>query len=245
MAFKIYPYKMASKSARDIARGLRVKRIVPNGGYRPSNQRTKILNWGASSAHFTHNNWINKPSAVAIASNKLSTFQKLKALGLSIPLFTSDRNEAEIWQEEGHKVVCRHKLSAHSGQGIVVCRPEDTLPYAPLYTQYAKKDKEYRIHVFGGRVIDFSEKRRRLSSPPTNELIRSHLHGWIFCRDGAVLPDGARSLAVRGVGALGLDFGAVDLIEKNGRFWILEVNCAPGAEGVTLQKYIQEIKRHV
>jgi len=242
---KLMPYKLGSESARNLARALGCKRLSHDTRYRPGNPRTTIVNWGSSSMPFFHRNTLNKPESVAIASNKLATLQKLKSAGLAIPPFTTSKNDAEIWLEDGHKVVCRHKLSSHSGQGITVCRSDDTIPYAPLYTQYVKKDKEYRIHVFGGRVIDFSEKRRKSGYPPTNELIRSHLNGWIFCRDGAVLPDGARSLAVRGVGALQLDFGAVDLIEKNGRFWILEINSAPGIEGATLQRYINELRKYV
>ena len=242
---KIFPYKLASESAKILAKALHCKRLYHEGKYRPGNPRTTIVNWGNSSLPFFHRNTLNKPAAVAVAANKLSTLQKLKSSGLSVPLFTTDKNEAEMWQEDGHKVVCRHKLSSHSGQGISICRTEDTIPSAPLYTQYTKKDKEYRIHVFNGKVIDFSEKRRSHQKEVTNELIRSHGNGWIFCRDGAVLSTEARSLAIEAVRCLGLDFGGVDLISNNGHCYVLEVNSAPGIEGSTLQAYVKELSKYV
>ena len=43
--------------------------------------------------------------------------------------------------------------------------------------------------------------------------------------------------------ALGLDFGAVDIIynEAEDQHYVLEVNTAPGLEGTTLQKYTEAI----
>lgn len=241
---KILPYKIGSESARDLARALRVKRIIPGGRYVPGN-RTTVLNWGNSNPHFSHARMLNKPSAVKIASNKLSSFQVLKNAGVSVPDFTTDKNVAMEWQEDDYRVVVRHKLQAHSGQGIQICQPEESLPYAPLYTKYTKKDKEFRVHVFGGRVIDWSEKCRRSGAEPTNNLIRNHANGWVFCREGKYLPDFASGLSVRAVQALGLDFGAVDVIVRGDRAYILEVNTAPGIEGTTLNAYVQELRRYV
>jgi D-alanine-D-alanine ligase-like ATP-grasp enzyme len=45
-------------------------------------------------------------------------------------------------------------------------------------------------------------------------------------------------LSVEAVAALGLDFGAVDIIEdKEGNFYVLEINTAPGLEGHTVTSY--------
>jgi glutathione synthase/RimK-type ligase-like ATP-grasp enzyme len=40
--------------------------------------------------------------------------------------------------------------------------------------------------------------------------------------------------------ALGLDFGAVDIIQDDGgNFYVLEVNTAPGLEGQTIKSYAE------
>lgn len=53
--------------------------------------------------------------------------------------------------------------------------------------------------------------------------------------------------AIKAVNALGLDFGAVDIVtEKNtGIPYVLEVNTAPGNEGTTTQKYVDSIIEYI
>lgn len=241
---KIVPYKLGSQSAKALARLLGVKRIVPGGRYVPPT-RTKVINWGSSSVHFSHPNMLNKAEAVRTATNKLAALTKMKAAGISVPDFTTDRSVVEGWLRDGYRAVARHKLSGHSGQGIQVVRPgEGAVPYAPLYTRYTKKDKEYRIHVFRGKVIDICEKRQRKGGSATESLIRTHANGWIFCRDGVNCPDSVQQMAIKAVAALGLDFGGLDVITRDEKAWVLEVNTAPGLEGTTLERYAKAIKEY-
>jgi glutathione synthase/RimK-type ligase-like ATP-grasp enzyme len=242
MRLKVYPYKLASKSAKELARGLRVKRIIPNGKFKP-NLNTTVINWGSSKAHFTSTRMLNQPNAVACAANKLTTFTKMKQAGVSVVEFTTSRTIAENWLMGGHKVVCRHLLSSHSGRGIEVTREGEHLPHAPLYTKYTKKNKEYRVHLFKGEVIDLIEKRKRAGVMDANPLIRNLDNGWVFCRDNVYASPEVSVQARKAIVALGLDFGAVDIIERNGKVWVLEVNCAPGLVGTTLQSYINAIRK--
>ncbi len=246
---KIYPYKIGSESARALARALGVKRIIPEGSYRPT-ERTMVINWGSSSFHFNHSNVLNKPAAVAIAANKLSTLSKLRATGVPVPDFTTSHAEAMDWLDDDYRVLVRNTLTGHSGAGIQVIRPGDTLPYgAPLYTRYTRKDSEYRVHVFKGSVIDYSEKRKRNGGEAVgtsdSNLIRNHSNGWVFCRDGVYLSDMVRAVAIKAVAALGLDFGALDIIVRGDKCYVLEVNTAPGVEGTTLQKYVEAFRPYV
>jgi len=248
MRVKIYPYKLGSESARDLARALRVKRIIPGGRYSPT-RYTKVINWGSSAFHFPSLNTINEPRAVATASNKLSALQVLKQAGVSTVEFTDSQATVRGWLNLGNKVVVRHKLSANSGDGIQILRNSYDVPYARLYTKYMKKDREFRIHVFQGRVFDFQEKKKKSGvvheEGSDNHLIRSHLNGWIFCRTGVSCPEYIKSEAIRAVAALGLDFGAVDVIDARGRPYILEVNTAPGLENTTLQNYVAQFRRAI
>ncbi len=243
---KILPYKSGSESAKALAQALRVKRIIPNGGYAPRSG-VVVLNWGNSHPHFYTARFLNKPEAVAIATDKLLTLRRLQEAGIPIPEFSTDRAVANRWLREGYRVVVRHKLRANSGDGIEIVRPEERwdVPLAPLYTKYTRKSQEYRVHVFQGRIIDLSEKRKRNGTPPSEGLIRSHKHGWVFCREGINPPCSVSEQAIKAVAALGLDFGAVDVICRDGRVWILEINSAPGLEGLTLQRYAQELRKYV
>jgi glutathione synthase/RimK-type ligase-like ATP-grasp enzyme len=143
-------------------------------------------------------------------------------------------------------------LNSHSGRGIIINNPTEStnLVRAPLYVKYKKKKKEFRVHVFNGQVIDLAEKRRFRQERRDESfvgLIRNHGNGWAFCRDAIVEPTGLRELAIQSVAALGLHFGACDIIwnEKENKCYSLEVNTAPGLQGTTLERYSQAIANYV
>ena len=58
------------------------------------------------------------------------------------------------------------------------------------------------------------------------------------------LPEDCEKQAVAAVVALGLDFGAVDVVYnvKEQKAYVLEVNSAPGLSGTTLDKYVEVFK---
>jgi len=252
----ILPYKIVSRSAKKLAQqlstllNLRVRRVKHEGFYRPK-RRSLVINYGSAITPL----WLqraravlNLPSSCSMGGNKLVAFRRFKEAGLAIPEFTSRYDEAMEWYNEGFCVVCRTILNAHSGRGIVLSSRENSRPLvrAPLYVKYKKKRKEFRVHIFQATVIDVCEKRKfsRARRPDAFDgYIRNHDNGWAFCRDGIVEPNDLRSLAIDACRALGLDFGAVDIIwnEREMKCYLLEVNTAPGLEGTTLRKYTQAV----
>jgi glutathione synthase/RimK-type ligase-like ATP-grasp enzyme len=235
---KILPYKMGSQSAKKLAHQLNIKRLKSRGPV----VRDVVLNWGASSPSRKCVNYINKPEAVALASNKLRAFRTMLEANVNVVPFTTHKFDVERWLDEGTKVVARKLLSSHSGRGIVVIKTKEDFVPAPLYTKYIKKDDEFRVHVFKEKVIDYVCKRKR-TGVEADPYIRSHNNGWVFCRDAITLSEGVKNEAVAAVKALGLDFGAVDVVFRNGRAFVLEVNTAPGLEGTTLQRYADAFRR--
>lgn len=221
----------------------RVKRINSRYVNRPN---SLVFNWGTSTPpewyRPEHGRLFNNFRSVALASNKLQTFEALKDVeGISIPEFTTDREQALQWVRDGCKVLARTRLDANSGQGIVVCTDVEDVPErCPLFVKYIKKRHEYRVHVAFGR-IDVQQKRRRADRGDYNVIpeIRNLDNGWVFCREGVVEPPGLRELAVASVRGLGLDWGACDIIwnERANQCYLLEVNTAPGLAGATLTHY--------
>jgi glutathione synthase/RimK-type ligase-like ATP-grasp enzyme len=249
----ILPYKMGSRSAKMLALevgkqlGLKVRRVRPNGKYRPKH-RSLILNYGSSSGPLweQRGTWVNQPRACAASGNKLSAFQVFRQCGLAIPDFTTERRVADGWLGEGSTVVCRTTLTGHSGRGIVLADTLERMVNAPLYTRYKKKRKEFRVHVFKDKVIDVAEKRRVKAERRDDKYdgyIRNHANGWVFCRNDVVRPADLDGLALAACRALGLDFGAVDIIwnERENKCYLLEVNTAPGLTGTTLANYTNAI----
>ena len=174
------------------------------------------------------------------AQNKLKALRVLKDANLSTVEWTTDKAVAATWPQ----VVARATLTGHSGQGITVHNQGEELPNVPLYTKYQKKTFECRIHVMNGSVIDGQIKKKRQGVEDANTLVRNVHTGWVYCREGYTPDEQAKSLAIQAVAALGLDFGAVDLIfnQHYNQYYILEVNTAPGLEGTTLANYVKGIQ---
>jgi glutathione synthase/RimK-type ligase-like ATP-grasp enzyme len=185
---------------------------------------------------------LNLGGNVAAAANKLEAFKRLAQAGVSTPRFSSNRESVD-WT--GLTVV-RHKLSGHSGEGIEL-RDSGDLPSAPLYVQYVPKKAEYRVHVVGKRVVLVQRKARNPQCDNPNWKVRNHDNGFIFVRNDVTPPRGTEEQAIRAVEALGLDFGAVDIIfnEKSNSVYVLEVNTAPGLEGQTIEDYANGFKELV
>ena len=61
---------------------------------------------------------------------------------------------------------------------------------------------------------------------------------------GVYASDHVRAQSVAAVRSLGLDFGAVDVVERQNKAYVLEVNTAPGLVGTTLEKYVDAIREY-
>jgi len=238
----IYPYKKGSASVKALKDSLGIKSIKTEGSRLVGSAAKKVINWGSSDlpANVAQCTIINAAAAVAIAANKLRSFQAMNDL-VSIPEFTTDRAVADQWLDAGKVVVCRTKLSGHSGEGIVIAETRDQMVAAPLYVQYIKKQQEFRVHIFNGEVLDVQRKARKNDVPNdmVNWKVRNLAGGFIYAREGFVTPDTVIEEAKAAVRAMGLDFGAVDVIynELSSMAYVLEINTAPGLTGTTLEKY--------
>lgn len=245
MATVVWPYKMGSASAKALAAALDVKRVRTNGRYRPRPGAT-VINWGnARLPTWPYANGVtmlNFPQAVNIAGNKLLALQCMEQAGVRVPIYTVTKEAMIVALGKFKPVVSRHILRGTSGAGAVYFDSEQEFmasPVAPLYVEYIKKTDEYRVHVVRGEVIDYAVKRKRRGVEHETK-IRNLQGGWVFCRDGIVLPDDVAAEAVKAVAALGLDFGAVDVIYNQVRgVYVLEVNTAPGLEGRTIRSYAE------
>lgn len=240
---KIIPYKMASGSAKALSEALNAKRVRQEGPQ--INLRDDFLiNWGCSRiTRDIHNvRLLNKPEAVAMSVNKLSAFIAMEEGDVDVPEFTTDPAEAQHWFTRERKVVCRTKLSSYGGDGIVIANNEPELVEAPLYVRYIPKEQEYRVHVFRGNVFFAQRKARKLDVPDgeVNWQVRNLAGGFIYANQNIEVAETIQENCKRAITALGLDFGAVDVVvTASGKCFVLEVNCAPGLAGSTLTKYTE------
>jgi len=173
-----------------------------------------VINWGNSNAFASENRTVfNRPTNIGNASNKHTAFGLMQGAGVRVPTFqtTPPENARGTW-------LARTTLHGSGGEGIVVVRTGEAFPRAPLYVKYVPKLREFRAHVAFGRVIFLQEKKRRVEGEQTDDqkLIRNHDNGWVFCIQDIQIPVAVRqdmdTQVINAVRAVGLDFGAVDLI---------------------------------
>jgi D-alanine-D-alanine ligase-like ATP-grasp enzyme len=204
---------------------------------------------------------LNKPEAVAYASDKITFFRRIKEHNeaqqffyIPIPMWASIKEEAKTFT---YPIFCRTKAQAYGGEGIVVAKKEDELVDAPLYTEGIPHAREYRFHVsrhhtvfsreFGMLEYDkcfFLQQKKRRQGQRVDGIIKNKASGWVFCHKNItpiedILYKKISDTCDYVLDLFGLDFGAFDVLIKNGEFWILEVNTAPGfdEDSTTCVKY--------
>lgn len=192
---------------------------------------------------------INSIEAIKRTRNKLIALTILSNEGISTPEFHK-RGELEgsngIWfgRETFHK----------KGKDIVICEQKDdgieilnnvSAEKITHLTKYIPVDREYRVHVMGNEVIQVCIK---IPDDNTHEkdMIRNLEHGWHFaeCNDWVNMYKKMKQMAIDSVNILGLDFGAVDIIlGKDGKYYVLEVNTAPGLDNKRLELYVENLTK--
>lgn len=252
---KIFSYNGASEGAKNLAEALGIKRLKREGSTWNPRGGT-VINWGSSviPESLRAANILNKPEDIVLASNKLRFFETTREEDqVFLPDWTTDKEVASGWLEEGHTVVSRKILNGHSGAGIVLTSapddPENELPDAPLYTKYFKKISEFRVHIFDGEVIDVQQKKRKADVPDeqVNWKVRNLDGGFIYAREGVEAPDKVIEAAEKVSESFGLLFGAWDVLynRTDNKAVVLEVNTAPGLAGTTVQKYADAFKKYL
>ena len=273
---KIWPYSYGSVSSSILTRALRDKgvqarRLAKNGTWsqQASTNHIPIINWGNSvldervdtntrrvinPTDFV-NNCSHKGRCLGILSQDIHPVQRVK------PVFNT-ANPYVVYDmlELGHKMVARHKLRGHSGQGIQILKQGDTIPDAPLFTRYIKKKAEYRMHFVidhNANVNTLLQQKKRNRDIPDEEVdweVRNYHNGFIYSVNSVDPLPGEEQWVLAGLTPLLQRvpdhpvFGAVDLVVANNNnpgieedsVHILEVNTAPGLLSPTLIEFYAE-----
>lgn len=258
MRYAVIPYRAGSRGASGLARALPQGRVLRLAGSRFQPRRDDvIINWGNTNPPYAERALNGR--GIQDASNKLRFFQLLTAAGQGEIAPPYWRNSGDI-PDDAFPIVCRTVLAGHSGEGIVIANTRAEIVPAPLYVKYIKKESEFRIHV-GRRlvrgqhpngtrepwydteytIIAEQRKVKRADAENVDFRIRNHAGGFVFQREGIVVPECVRTIARTALAQTTLDFGAVDVIynRRNDRAYVLEINTAPGLEGQTVNDYVR------
>jgi len=174
--------------------------------------------------------------------DKLFQYEWFAANQIPALPFTKDSTVVSEWLSSPASTVFARTLTrASEGKGIVVLSPGDPLIFAPVYTLYKKKKKEFRVHIFKDQVVQVLEKRKRKEFTGDRETkIRNTANGYVFCSENVVEPEGIRELALKASKVTNSMFKGVDIgfNEKLNELFVIEVNSAPGIAGSNVARYI-------
>lgn len=178
-------------------------------------------------------------------TNRLEELQRLRAAGVRVPEFSTTgapttRPTSLILRELGQG------RQTTRGRGITYLSQDEALdlgqlPESDLYIRFIPKDRQFRVHVFGvaTRVRELIPGDPEAQEQPIWNLD----HGFTYRIPDEPPPAQVKPTAVQAVSALGLDFGAVDVMTLDRMAWVLEVNTAPGLADPTLEWYATQISQ--
>lgn len=135
------------------------------------------------------------------------------------------------------------------GRGFWLCLQEADVIHAlregaDYFVPYIPTKDEYRVHVLMGQVLFMQRKALKRPKGPLWLWLRNVKTGWSLDRCDMVSP--IAEVGVAAVRALGLDFGAVDVLEADDRsLYVLEVNTAPRLRGEKLDIWAEALKRRI
>lgn len=174
-------------------------------------------------------------NANAGVGSKVEQLRKLQKSDVLVPRFWVGENPAEF-------PVLARKSQHHGGTDIrVVLQPEE-VPWRRAagfshFVKFLPIVREYRVWVYRRQHLATYSKDMAHPEEYKYNGGRNHRNGFAFnLVKSEAVPRGAVEMAVKAVSALDLDFGAVDILQStDGRFYVLEVNTAPGVEGAARQ----------
>jgi len=230
----MYKYDPHSESAELLQEYMGIKSIRHEGSTFKGDRHHTVVNWGSSDLprHVrTAGRILNSEGAVHTSANKLRTFRALKLEDVRSVPWTSSAMTAREWLLAGARVVVRARVAGKDGEGVSIIQgPQAAIPEAPLYTKMVDARNEYRFHVVAGNVVAAHRKvqdRAKIERGQNGSGdVKNSKNGWVFKRVTEYDND-LRVQSTAAIRAVGLDFGAVDLIWDGVRAWVLETNTAP------------------
>jgi hypothetical protein len=165
--------------------------------------------------------------------NKLQELELLAKNGVSTVPFSTDPHELapplfgrQLHHTRGTDIV------------MVACgRPNPAKRISDFYTTIIPKQREFRLWAYRGvpigtyeKLLEYRERNgRRGRLVDVWNWQNGYAYHFVHPKDS---PKELKQLGTMAVNALGLDFGAADILQgKDEKFYVLEINSAPGIEG--------------
>lgn len=216
---------------------LAIAACSPNGDIYLNRGRRGDINWGRYKANTTLNPDISN------TTNKRVMRELFRDNLVPMPrLINIDDLAANF------PVPCIGRPDRHTkGRGLWVCnswqdvqramrgtRRKRAATHFMEYIDRERAPREYRVHIFKGKSIRISEKHFLEDGTKDYTTTKPQHRVWHV-----------RKAAKQAVEAVGLDFGAVDILANDRECWVLEVNAAPGLGGSMPKLYADVFEQYM
>lgn len=213
-----------------------------NGKITPyiNNELDVTIRWGCTSS-ISSNIMYNKRTAIKKASNKLRARKIFRENEINIPKTWENPNNCEF------PLIARPKYH-WGGKNFYYCEDKQDL-YAAIregaeyFSEFYPKTREFRVHISHGKVLICCEKFVEDKDKLIWNLRKNKDSEWQALRWSNIDPSIAK-LAIQSIKALGLDYGAVDILaepkdNRSPNAVVIEVNTAPRLGDYSSSRYAE------
>lgn len=231
-------YVLCHRRSRPTGRKLAAVFGLPARCRNPMLRDNIVIRWGT--AQFPELSSVIQPAeSVAKAGNKLVALRIMQEAGVPVPAFSRDGADLE-------GTILGRRTNGFGGQDIVVYEDGEVnlgpVGQHDFYTEYIPNRREYRIHVVGGEIVRVQRKYLDFPEQNNNPHVQNYAQGYRFRTPARTLNRDRLDAATGAVAALGLDFGAVDLlVGQDNNPYVLEVNTAPKLAPLTASQYARAL----
>lgn len=217
--------------------------IAEAGGYQHYQGRANagdvIVRWGANGGRHSF------PPDVRVLNPKLY-LSKVDQCDLfehrNVPIPKVYRRSL-IWEVDGRPRLIRKPAIGQMGTGVVLISGSPMFEAGFVHQAYIDKDREFRAMMVGDLLAFFMEKHR-----PANGDIRWNEHRgseWSGVPEDRDLRNKVKVIGKQALDAIGYDFGAIDIIKKGDKLYVLEVNSRPEFEQPSAERFVRAIARYL
>lgn len=163
--------------------------------------------------------------------DKLEELTTMRDKGILVPPFSLDGKGLEF------PILGRKRRHTKAKDIVPILQNDQEFEWrlaggvSEYFVQYIPKQAEYRVWAYRKRPLGVYQKVMKYPERYVRGVGWNWQQGFAF-EFKPEPPEELRAAGVNAIDALGLDFGAVDILHgKDGKVYVLEVNTSPGTQG--------------